>query len=106
LKGESFTVSAASDAIYASDVAILLLGLKPGAGEDFKALARIKSTHPQLRAIVLAVSASQQYAQASFAAGADFCLDKSSEFAVVPVILRNWVDAARPGSQVKNIPVE
>ena len=69
------------------------VALQIGGGE-LEALSRLKQARPALRAIVLANSTSQQYMQASRAAGADFCLDKSREFGLVPDILRSWMDAA------------
>jgi len=94
LNGEGSSVDEALPAIQGGDVGILLLGLAPLGGRDLEVLARMKRMRPQLRAIVLADSSSQQYTNASVAAGAAFCLDKSREFGRVPAILRDWVDAA------------
>jgi DNA-binding NarL/FixJ family response regulator len=94
LTGESGMVSEAFPAIQGGEVGILLLGLTPMGARELEGLARMKRIRPQLRAIVLADSSSQQYTDASVAAGAAFCLDKSREFGRVPAILRDWVDAA------------
>lgn len=101
LNGEGGTVSEALPAIERGEVGILLLGLTPMGGRDLEALARMKRMRPQLRAIVLADSPSKQYTDAGLAAGAEFCLDKSREFGLVPDILRNWVDAtsSRPANE-------
>ena len=101
LNGEGSSVDEALPAIQSGAVGILLLGLAPKGGRDLEALARMKRMRPQLRAIVLADSSSQQYTDASLAAGAEYCLDKSREFGLVPNILRNWVGATsgRPANE-------
>lgn len=92
--GEGSTVSEAKDAVQRGEVETLLLGLQPMGGGDLEVLTRLKQARPELRTIVLANSASPQYVQASLAAGAEICLDKTREFGLVPDILRNWVEAA------------
>jgi two-component system, NarL family, response regulator DevR len=72
----------------------LLLDLQPTGGVGLELLARLKQARPALRVIVLTNFASPQYRQASLAAGADRCLDKSREFSLVPMILRDWIEAA------------
>jgi hypothetical protein len=49
---------------------------------------------PEMHVIVLTNIAGPQYRQASISAGAEFCLDKSQEFGLVPGILRGWAEAA------------
>lgn len=99
--GEGNTVGEATGAIERGEAQSLLLGLQHRVGGDLEALARLKQARPALRAIVLANSASQQYMQASLAAGAEFCLDKSREFGLVPDILRKWAEAAGAALDVK-----
>lgn len=101
LTGEGGKLSDALPAFQDGTVGILLLGLKSMGAGDLEDLARMKRMRPQLRAIVLADSSSQQYTDASVAAGADFCLDKSREFGRVPDILRDWLNAAsgRPSNE-------
>ena len=87
-------LSEATGAIECGEAQTLLLGLRPIAGGELGALTRLKQRCPKLRAIVLTDSVNQQYLHASLASGAEFCLDKSREFGLVPGILRNWVEAA------------
>jgi DNA-binding NarL/FixJ family response regulator len=47
-----------------------------------------------VRVIVLTNFATAQHRQASRAAGADAFLDKSQDFALVPQLLREWIDSA------------
>lgn len=92
--GESDTVSEAIEAAKEGTMDLLLLGLKPMAGGDLDGLARMKRARPKLRAIVLTNSVTPQYRQASLSAGAEYCLDKSQEFGLVPGILRRWLAAS------------
>jgi DNA-binding NarL/FixJ family response regulator len=92
--GEGAFVGEASEAVERGEAQSVLLGLQQIGGGELEALSRLKQARPALRAIVLANSTSQQYLQASRAAGADFCLDKSREFGLVPDILRSWMEAA------------
>ena len=63
-----------------------VLDLQPVGGIGLEILARLKQARPALRVIVLTNLVNQQYHQASLAAGADYCLDKSREFRLVPLI--------------------
>jgi len=95
--GEADCVSDAIHCVLESDADTLLLDLQLRDGIGLEVLERVKRARPGLRVIVLTNFATQQYRQASLSAGADFCLDKSQEFGLVPGILRGWIDAA--GSQ-------
>lgn len=92
--GEADSVNAAIDGVLggATDTLLLDLQLKDGMGLDV--LTRVKQVRPALHVIVLTNFATEQYRQASLSAGADFCLDKSREFGLVPGILLNWIVAA------------
>lgn len=92
--GEADSVNAAIAGILGSATDTLLLDLQLRDGSGLDVLTRVKQARPELHAIVLTNFATQQYRQASLAAGADFCLDKSQEFGLVPGILRNWIEAA------------
>ena len=92
--GEADSVNEAIDGVLGSAVDTLLLDLQLKDGIGLEVLARVKQARPELRVIVLTNFATQQYRQASLSAGADFCLDKSQEFGLVPGILRAWVEAA------------
>ncbi len=92
--GEADSVNKAIDGVLGSAADTLLLDLQLRDGIGLDVLTRVKQARPELHVIVLTNFATQQYRQASLAAGADFCLDKSGEFGLVPGILRNWLEAA------------
>ncbi len=92
--GEAGSVNQAIDGVLASPTDMVLLDLQLKDGIGLEVLARVKQARPELRVIVLTNFATPQYRQASLSAGAEFCLDKSREFGLVPGILRNWLEAA------------
>jgi DNA-binding NarL/FixJ family response regulator len=85
--GEAESEEAAVSGILATrpDVAILDISLKEGSG--IAVLARVKRLLPALKGIMLTNYASAQHANASAEAGADYFLDKSSEFEKIVEIL-------------------
>jgi DNA-binding NarL/FixJ family response regulator len=92
--GEAESVNEAIEGVLASSADTLLLDLQLKDGTGLDVLARVKTARPALRTIVLTNLASPQYREASLSAGAEFCLDKSREFGLVPGILRGWLEAA------------
>jgi len=92
--GEADSVNKAIEGVLASAADTLLLDLQLKDGSGLDVLARVKTARPALRAIVLTNLVSPQYRGASLSAGAEFCLDKSREFGLVPEILRGWIEAA------------
>lgn len=68
------------------DVVILDLQMKNGNG--IEVLEAVKSIHPETIIIVLTNYPYPQYRRKCLAAGADYFLDKSSEFQKIPEILR------------------
>lgn len=92
--GEADSVNEAIDGVLGSDADTLLLDLQLKDGMGLEVLTRVKQARPELHVIVLTNFAAQQYRQASLSAGAEFCLDKSQEFGLVPGILRGWLEAA------------
>ena len=85
--GEAATQDAAVSGILATrpDVAILDISLAEGNG--IEVLARVKRQLPALRGIMLTNYATPQHAKASADAGAEYFLDKSSEFEKIVEIL-------------------
>lgn len=89
-------IGAASDAIGAlnaireslPDALIVDIQLREGSGLDV--LKQIKSERPEIKTLVLTNSASLPYQQAASAAGADYFLDKSTEFEQLAGILKSW----------------
>ena len=92
--GEAESVSEAIDGVLGSEADTLLLDLQLKDGMGLEVLARVKQVRPALHVIVLTNLATAQYRQASLSAGAEFCLDKTQEFGLVPGILRGWMEAA------------
>jgi DNA-binding NarL/FixJ family response regulator len=90
--GEAESVRGAVDGTLSSVADVLLLDLQLADGSGLDVLAEVKLQRPTLRVIVLTNFATQQFRQASLAAGSDVFLDKSQEFGRVPETLRAWLD--------------
>jgi DNA-binding NarL/FixJ family response regulator len=69
------------------DVAILDIKLADDAGSGIDVLNEVRKAMPAMRAIVLSNYVSPQHLKASADAGAEFFLDKSSDFERIPEIL-------------------
>lgn len=69
------------------DVAILDIKLADDAGSGIDVLKEVRKTMPAIRAIILSNYVSPQHLKASSDAGAEFFLDKSSDFERIPGIL-------------------
>jgi len=69
------------------DVAILDIKLADDAGSGIDVLNEVRKAIPAMRAIVLSNYVSPQHLKASADAGAEFFLDKSSDFERIPEIL-------------------
>jgi DNA-binding NarL/FixJ family response regulator len=85
--GEAASEEAAVSGILATrpDVAILDISLGEGSGIDV--LAQVKRQLPALKGIMLTNYATPQHVKASSDAGAEYFLDKSSEFEKIVDIL-------------------
>ena len=85
--GEADTYDSAVSGILATrpDVAILDISLAAGSGIDV--LAHVKRQLPALKGIMLTNYSSPQHVKASADAGADYFLDKTSEFEKIVDIL-------------------
>lgn len=70
------------------DALIVDIQLREGSGLDV--LKQIKSERPEIKTLVLSNSATLPYQQAAAAAGADYFLDKSTEFGQLAGILKKW----------------
>ena len=92
--GEADSVNEAIDGVLASTADTMLLDLQLKDGIGLEVLTRVKQARPELNVIVLTNFVTEQYRQASLSTGADFCLDKSREFGLVPGIFLNWIVAA------------
>ena len=77
------------------DVAILDIKLADGDGSGIDVLNEVRKSMPAIRAIVLSNYVSPQHLKASADAGAEYFLDKSSDFERIPEILEFMRDAGR-----------
>jgi DNA-binding NarL/FixJ family response regulator len=69
------------------DVAILDIKLANDGGSGIDVLNEIRKTMPAIRAIVMSNYATPQHLKASADAGAEYFLDKTSDFERIPEIL-------------------
>jgi len=70
------------------DALIVDIQLHEGSGLDV--LKQIKSERPEIKSLVLSNSATLPYQHAAATAGADYFLDKSTEFGHLARILKKW----------------
>ena len=90
LVGEAGTIGDAIDGIRATHPGALILDLQL---EDGSGLDVLKSVHPESPAMHVAVLtnyATDQHRRACMNAGAEFFLDKSSEFPRIREIVQTW----------------
>jgi two-component system, NarL family, response regulator DevR len=110
----------ASDAISAIDgvaasapdalIVDINLGDGSGSGSDggnstgngLTVLQQVKATQPGIKAIVLTNSASSGYRHAALALGADYFLDKSTEFTQLADILSSWHARTQQTPPIRN----
>jgi two-component system, NarL family, response regulator DevR len=71
------------------DALIVDIQLREGSGLDV--VKQIKTERPETKAIVLSNSATWPYEHAARMAGADYFLDKSTEFGQLAGILNGWL---------------
>lgn len=76
------------------DALIVDIQLREGSGLDV--LKQIKSERPEIKAVVLSNSATRPYQHAAVVAGADYFLDKSTEFGQLAGILKKWAALPSP----------
>lgn len=88
--GHAGTVSEATASVQAlnPDVVILDIRLMDGSGIDV--LTYIKQYRPELKVIMLTNYPYPQYRKKCLDAGADFFLDKSTEFDQIAAVCRSW----------------
>jgi two-component system, NarL family, response regulator DevR len=102
ISGSASDAISAIDGVAAStpDALIVDINLGDGSGSDagsgnsggngLTVLRQVKATQPGIKAIVLTNSASSGYRHAALALGADYFLDKSTEFTQLAGILSSW----------------
>jgi len=94
LVGEAGTVGKAIDGIHATHPGAVILDLQLEDGSGLDVLKAVYPSAPALHVAVLTNYATDQHRRACMDAGAEFFLDKSSDFPRIREIVQSW--AARP----------
>jgi two-component system response regulator DevR len=90
LVGEAGTVGDAIDGIRATHPGALILDLQLADGSGLDVLRAVHPADPALHVAVLTNYATDQHRRACIDAGAEYFLDKSSDFPRVREIVRGW----------------
>jgi DNA-binding NarL/FixJ family response regulator len=98
LVGEAGTVGGAIDGIRTTHPGALILDLQLEDGSGLEVLRAIQATAPALHVAVLTNYATDQHRRACMDAGAEYFLDKSSDFPRIREIVQQWT--ARPEGAV------
>lgn len=94
LVGEAGSVGAAIDGIRSTRPSAVILDLQLEDGSGLDVLRAVYPAAPGLHVAVLTNYATDQHRRACMDAGAEYFLDKSSDFPRIREIVRRWV--ARP----------
>ena len=95
LVGEAGTVGAAIEGIRATHAGAVILDLQLEDGSGLEVLRAVHPTSPLLHVAVLTNYATDQHRRACMDAGAEYFLDKSSDFPRIREIVQGWT--GRPG---------
>lgn len=95
LIGSADSVQAAIDGIEALQPDALIVDLKIIGGTGFDVLEALHPAQSGTRVAIMTNWPTEQYRQAGLALGAEYLLDKSTEFARLPKILAEWASDAR-----------
>jgi DNA-binding NarL/FixJ family response regulator len=98
LVGEAGAVGAAIDGIRATRPGAVILDLQLEDGSGLEVLKAVHPSAPDLHVAVLTNYATDQHRRACLDAGAEYFLDKSSDFPRIREIVQEW--AAGPGGAV------
>ena len=90
LIGEAGTVGAAIDGIRATHPGAVILDLQLEDGSGLEVLRAVHPAAPALHVAVLTNYATDQHRRACMNAGAEFFLDKSSDFPRIREIVQGW----------------
>ena len=104
LVGEASTVGAAIDGIRATHPGAVILDLQLEDGSGLDVLKAVHSSAPALHVAVLTNYATDQHRRACMDAGAEYFLDKSSDFPRIREIVQGWThlpDGAAPGQPMQ-----
>jgi len=95
LVGEAGTVGAAIEGIRSTHPGAVILDLQLEDGSGLDVLKAVYPSAPELHVAVLTNYATDQHRRACMDAGAEFFLDKSSDFPRIREIVQRWT--AHPG---------
>jgi len=90
LAGEAGTVGAAIDGIRATHPSALILDLQLEDGSGLEVLKAVRPASPAMHVAVLTNYATDQHRRACMDAGAEYFLDKSSDFPRIREIVERW----------------
>lgn len=90
LVGEAGTVGAAIDGIRATHPGAVILDLQLEDGSGLDVLKAVRPAASELHVAVLTNYATDQHRRACMEAGAEYFLDKSSDFARIREIVQRW----------------
>jgi DNA-binding NarL/FixJ family response regulator len=90
LVGEAGTVAEAIDGIRSTTPGAVILDLQLKDGSGLAVLKAVRPDAPALHVAVLTNYATDQHRRACINAGAEFFLDKSSDFQRLGTIVRDW----------------
>lgn len=103
LVGEAGTVGGAIEGIRSTHPGAVILDLQLEDGSGLDVLRAVRPSAPAMHVAVLTNYATDQHRRACIDAGAEFFLDKSSEFPLVREIVQRWADhrdGTGPGPKV------
>ncbi len=90
LAGEAGTVGAAIDGIRSSHAGAVILDLQLEDGSGLEVLKAVHPGSPEMHVAVLTNYATDQHRRACMDAGAEYFLDKSSDFPRIREIVQGW----------------
>jgi DNA-binding NarL/FixJ family response regulator len=88
--GISTDIVSAYDKILDAHTDAMILDIQLRDGNGLVLLKKIKTTHPEIRVVVLSNHSSEANRMQALRAGADSFLDKSTDFEQIPSILHRW----------------
>jgi DNA-binding NarL/FixJ family response regulator len=94
LAGEAGTVGAAIDGIRATHPSAVILDLQLEDGSGLEVLKAVRMVLPETHFAVLTNYATDQHRRACMDAGAEYFLDKSSDFPRIRKIVEDWTARA------------
>jgi DNA-binding NarL/FixJ family response regulator len=88
--GISPDIASAYEKILDTHADTMILDIQLSDGNGLALLKKIKTTHPEIRVVVLTNHSSEANRMQALRAGADSFLDKSTDFEQIPGVLHRW----------------